>query len=130
MTISPVISKNYQTKAESNVTIIFQARSRMRSPLVRVAYVLAFLAVAGYAIVTLRGPRGIAALVEKQHSIRQLEHQNQLLHQEIERRRERINRLIDNPTEQELEIRERLKLVQPRDKVYIIGSPDQKPAGK
>ena len=102
----------------------------MKSPLVRVAYVLAFLAVAGYAIVTLRGPRGIAALVDKQHSIQQLERQNLLLHQEIERQRERINRLIDNPTEQELQIRERLKLVQPRDKVYIIGDPAQKPAGK
>ena len=102
----------------------------MRSPLVRVAYVLVFLAVAGYALVTLRGPRGITALMEKQHAIQQLEHQNQLLNQEIERRRERINRLIGNPTEQELEIRERLKLVQPRDKVYIIGDPTQKPAGK
>ena len=102
----------------------------MRSPLVRVAYVLAFLAVAGYALVTLRGPRGIAALIEKQHTIQQLEQQNQVLHQDIERRRERINRLMDNPTEQELEIRERLKLVQPRDKVYIIGEPGEKPAGK
>jgi cell division protein FtsB len=102
----------------------------MRSPFARVAYVLAFLAVAGYALVTLRGPRGIAALVDKQHSIQQLERQNLLLHQEIERRRERISRLIGNPTEQELEIRERLKLVQPRDKVYIIGQPDQKPAQK
>lgn len=102
----------------------------MRSPLVRVAYVVAFLAVAGYAFVTLRGPRGISALVDKQHSIQQMERQNLLLHQEIERRRERINRLIGNPTEQELEIRERLKLVQPRDKVYIIGEPGAKPAGK
>lgn len=102
----------------------------MRSPFARVAYVLAFLAVAGYALVTLRGPRGIAALVDKQHSIQQLERQNLLLHQEIERRRERISRLIGNPTEQELEIRERLKLVQPRDKVYIIGQPDQKPTKK
>jgi cell division protein FtsB len=102
----------------------------MRSPFVRVAYVLAFLAVAGYALVTLRGPRGIAALVDKQRSIQQLERQNLLLHQEIERRRGRINRLIGNPTEQELEIRERLKLVQPHDKVYIIGQPDQQPPQK
>jgi cell division protein FtsB len=103
----------------------------MRSPYARIAYVLAFLAVAGYAIVTLRGPRGIASLVDKQHQIQQLERQNLLLHQEIERRRERITRLIDNPTEQELEIRERLKLVQPHDKVYITGQPDQKqPAQK
>lgn len=102
----------------------------MRSPFARVAYVLAFLVVAGYAFITLRGPRGIAALVDKQHSIQQLEKQNLELHQEIERRRERINRLIGNPTEQELQIRERLKLVQPRDKVYIIGQPDQKPAQK
>jgi len=102
----------------------------MRSPFARLAYVLAFLAVAGYALITLRGPRGITALIDKQHQIQQLERQNLLLHQEIERRRERIGRLIDNPTEQELEIRERLKLVQPRDKVYITGQPDQQPAGK
>ena len=44
---------------------------------------------------------------------------------EVARDVETINRLIDNPTEQELQIRERLKLVQPRDKVYIIGQPDQ-----
>ena len=102
----------------------------MRLPFARIAYVLAFLAVAGYALVTLRGARGIPALIEKQHQIQQLERQNLLLHQEIERRHERIGRLIDNPTEQELEIRERLKLVQPRDKVYITGQPDQKPAEK
>jgi cell division protein FtsB len=114
-------------KAATNATIMFQARSRMRSPFARVAYVLAFLAVAGYALVTLRGPRGVTALIEKQHQIQQLERQNELLHQEIEHRRERINRLIDNPTEQELQIRERLKLVQPRDKVYITGKPDQTP---
>lgn len=124
------MEKNYETNPESNVTIMFQARCRMKSPFVRVAYVLAFLAVAGYALVTLRGPRGIAALFDKQHTIQQLERQNLLLHQEIERRRERINRLIGNPTEQELEIRERLKLVQPHDKVYIIGPSDQKPAQK
>lgn len=97
----------------------------MRSPFARVAYVLAFLAVAGYALVTLRGPRGFGALIDKQYQIQQLEKQNQLLHQEIERRRERIGRLIDNPTEQELQIRERLKLVRPHDKVYITGEPDQ-----
>jgi cell division protein FtsB len=102
----------------------------MKSPFARVAYVSVFLAVAGYALVTLRGPRGIAALVDKQHQIQDLERQNLLLHQDIERRREHIHRLIGNPTEQELEIRERLKLVQPRDKVYIIGQPDPKPAGK
>ncbi len=102
----------------------------MKSPLVRVAYILAFLAVAGYALVTLRGPRGIAALVDKERTIQQLEHQNLQLHQEIERRRERINRLTDNPTEQELEIRERLKLVAPRDKVYVIGQPGRKPPSK
>ena len=102
----------------------------MRLPFARIAYVLAFLAIAGYALVTLRGPRGIAALIDKQHTIQQLERQNLLLHQDIERRRERIHRLISNPVEQELEIRERLKLVQPRDKVYITGQPESKPARK
>ncbi|HZP16687.1 MAG TPA: septum formation initiator family protein [Terriglobales bacterium] len=96
----------------------------MRAPLLRIAYVLVFLAVGGYAFFTLRGPRGIAALLDKQRAIDQIERQNQQLYQDIKLRRERINRLIGNPTEQELRIREELKLVQPHDKVYIIGQPD------
>lgn len=98
----------------------------MKVSLAKFAYVVAFLMVVSYAFVTLRGPHGVSALMEKRRQIHEMEERNLRLDQEIERKREHIKRLVDNPGEQELEIRERLKLVNPTDKVYIIGEPDQK----
>jgi cell division protein FtsB len=92
----------------------------MRAPLVRFVSVLTLLVIVGYAVVTLRGPRGIAAYFEKQRQIHQLEKRNAAMAQEIERKRERLDRLAKDPAEQELEIRERLKLVHPKDKVFIL----------
>jgi cell division protein FtsB len=98
----------------------------MKAPVVRFAYLLAFLGVAAYAFVTLRGPRGISALTDKQRQIQAMEKRNAETAKEIERMREHIQRLTDNPAQQELEIRERLKLVHPGEKVYITGEPEKK----
>ena len=98
----------------------------MKASLAKFAYVVAFLLVVSYAFVTLRGPRGISALIEKRHQIQEMEDRNLRLNREIERKREHIKRLVDNPGEQELEIRERLKLVNPKDKVFITGDPEKK----
>ena len=95
----------------------------MKAPLTRFAYLVAFLAVSGYALVTLRGPNGLHALVEKQAQIKALEKRNADLAREIERKREHIWRLGHDPDEQEREIRERYKLVKPGEKVYITGQP-------
>jgi cell division protein FtsB len=95
----------------------------MKSNLARFAYAIVFLMLASYAIVTLRGPRGFHALIEKQGQIQEMEKRNAELARDVERERERIKRLTDNPAEQDLEIRERLKLVHPGEKVYITGSP-------
>jgi cell division protein FtsB len=84
---------------------------------------VAVLLAGSYALVTLRGPKGLPALYEKRTQIREMEKRNQTLTRDIERKREHIRRLADNPGEQELEIRERLKLVRPNEKVYIIGDP-------
>jgi cell division protein FtsB len=92
----------------------------MKAPFVRSAYTVTLLLVAGYALITLSGPRGITAWLDKQSQIHQLEKRNAGLAQEIERKRERIKRLGNNPAEQELEIRDRLKLVHPKDKVFIV----------
>ncbi len=70
---------------------------------------------------TLRG--GIPALIQKQGEIRTLEKQNADLAREIEFRRERIQRLREDESEQELEIRQRLKLVRPGEKVFILQEP-------
>ena len=70
---------------------------------------------------TLRG--GIPALIQKQGEIRTLEKQNADLAREIEFRRERIQRLREDESGQELEIRQRLKLVRPGEKVFILQEP-------
>jgi cell division protein FtsB len=95
----------------------------MKAPLVRLAYAVTLFLIVGYAVITLRGPRGIGAWFGKQRQIHQLEQRNAGLAQEIERKREHIKRLNDAPAQQELEIRERLKLVHPKDKVFIIEQP-------
>jgi cell division protein FtsB len=81
------------------------------------------LVAASYALITLRGPHGVPALIQKQNEIRQLEKQNADLAREIESRRQRIQRLREDESEQELEIRQRLKLVRPGEKVFILQDP-------
>lgn len=98
----------------------------MKLPLSRFAYLIALLVVSTYAYVTLRGPHGIRALMDKQREIHQMEKQNSDAAKEIERMREHLDRLSNDPAEQELEIRQRLKLVHPGEKVYVTGDPDKK----
>ena len=93
----------------------------MKSNLTRLVYAIVFILVAGYAAITLRGPKGFHALLEKQAQIQEQEKRNAELTRDLERERERIKRLAENPAEQDLEIRERLKLVHPGEKVYITG---------
>ena len=98
-----------------------KAGSCMKSNFTRFAYVVVFILAAAYALIALRGPKGVHALIEKQAQIQEMERRNAELTRDIERQRERIKRLADNPAEQDLEIRERLKLVHPGEKVYITG---------
>ena len=95
----------------------------MRSSVAKLGYAVAVLVAASYALVTLRGPQGVPALIERQSQIRTLEKQNADLAREIEFRRERIQRLQQDESEQELEIRQRLKLVRPGEKVFILQDP-------
>ncbi|HLK69126.1 MAG TPA: septum formation initiator family protein [Bryobacteraceae bacterium] len=98
----------------------------MKVSIGRYAYLIAFFTVSGYAFVTLRGPKGVHALFEKQTQIHEMEKRNADLDKEIERKRERIRRLDENASEQELEIRSRLKLIHPNEKVFITGTPEKK----
>ena len=96
----------------------------MRPSLTRFAYVIAFLLAIGYAVFTLRG--GIPALVEKRRQIQELEKRNAGLAREIELKREHLSRLRDSREQQELEIRERLKLAKPGEKVFILQDEENK----
>ncbi|MCL5742516.1 MAG: hypothetical protein M1541_01120 [Acidobacteria bacterium] len=65
--------------------------------------------------------------MEKRQEIQLLEKRNADLAREIELKREKINRLRDSQSEQELEIRQNLKLVRPGEKVFILQDQDSKP---
>jgi len=76
--------------------------------------------VGGYGWIALHGPQGIQALVEKRRQIRELEDQNATMARENERRKDRIHRLEDSSSEQEMEIRKQLKLLRPGETTFIL----------
>jgi cell division protein FtsB len=96
----------------------------MKAPFTRIFYVIVFLTVVTYAFVAF--PKGMHAWQEKQRQIQEMEKRNAVAAQEVERRKEHIKRLTDNPAEQELEIRRRLKLAHPDEKIYILSEPEKK----
>ena len=92
----------------------------MKISAVRVAYTAVVLAGIVYAFAELRGPNGIQGMLEKRHQVHDLEVSNEQLTKELAQKQERIQRLENDPREQEMEIRERLKLASPNEKIFII----------
>ncbi len=93
----------------------------MKAPLTRFTYVMLFLAAVSYAFFAF--PKGVHAWQEKQQQVLEMEKRNAELARDVERQKEHINRLNNNPADQELEIRKRLKLLHPDEKLYIMGDP-------
>ena|SRR2546426_940370 len=91
----------------------------MKSSVIRFAYALALGIAVVYAFYTMRGPHGISAYTHKRQEIRELEERNAALARENQLKREYIERLRLSQQEQELEIRRRLKLVKPNEKVFM-----------
>jgi cell division protein FtsB len=73
-----------------------------------------------YGWIALRGPQGVEALLDKHREIRALEEQNATVAREIERRKERIRRLKESQSEQDMEIRKQLKLLRPGETTFIL----------
>ena len=86
----------------------------------------AVLLILGYAFFALQGSQGIPGLMDKRRQIQELEKRNAGLAREIEEKRAHIDRLRENQSDQELEIRERLKLVKPDEKVFILQDQQKK----
>jgi cell division protein FtsB len=82
-----------------------------------------FAAIGIFALVILRGPNGLPALAEKRKEIQTLQEQNASLDADNKHKRARIEKLKNSRAEQELEIRERLKLLRPGETQFIV--PDQ-----
>jgi cell division protein FtsB len=98
----------------------------MRNQALKGIYAIVLVAGIVYAFVELRGPSGIGALMQRRALVSQFEVENQKLNQELQHRQDRIQRLEQNPTEQEFEIRQRLKLAKPGEKIYILEPGDKK----
>ncbi len=92
----------------------------MKSSLRTAASVLAILLIGTYGVVALRGPQGVPALLEKQREIRRLQEQNTDLQRDVQAKRLRIDRLKHSPSEQQNEIRKRLKMLRRGEKEFIL----------
>ncbi|MEO8127765.1 MAG: septum formation initiator family protein [Bryobacteraceae bacterium] len=86
-------------------------------------YLTLFVMLAVFAAIVLRGPQGIPVLMEKRREIRVLQEQNADLQNDNDRKRDRIVRLNDSQAEQELEIRNRLKLLRKGETSFILPEP-------
>ena len=103
----------------------------MKASLTRFVYIVVFLVAVAYAFFAF--PQGMHAWQDKQRQIQEMEKRNDSLAKQVERQKDYINRLKNNPAAQELEIRKRLKLLHPEEKQYITGDPEtpaKPPAGK
>lgn len=96
---------------------IFRSLSRHRGWMVGLTLVL------GYAWMAFWGPQGIQSLIEKHRQISQLEQQNAEKARQNQALRERIQRLQDSGSEQELEIRKELKLLRPGETTFLLPDP-------
>lgn len=95
----------------------------MTSSFTRIAGVVALLLLAGYAFIALQGQQGIPGLMDKRRQIREYEKKNADLARKIEEQRARIDRYSDSSSGPEMEIRQRLKLVKPDEKVFVLQDP-------
>jgi len=99
----------------------------MSSSVRRAVIIIVFALIGAYGLAELRGPQGLPALKDRWNEIRQFEEENANLQRENDYRRDRIKKLESSPSEQELEIRKKLKLLRPGETSFIL--PDQpKPA--
>jgi cell division protein FtsB len=100
----------------------------VKSPAIKSIYAAVVLSGVIYAFVVLRGPNGIPGLRAKQAMIHEYEQSNQKMQRQIEEKQERIKRLQEdsgNTPELEYEIRNRLKLAKPGEKIYILDDKKQ-----
>ena len=79
-----------------------------------------------YGWMFLSGPQGLQTLIEKRREIRQLEERNANIKLENDRRKDRIRRLQESRSEQEMEIRKQLKLQRPGETTFILPESEQK----
>jgi cell division protein FtsB len=100
----------------------------MNNSVRRAILLIACALIGAYGLVELRSPQGIPALKDRWTEIRKLEEENANLQRENDYRRERIKKLESNTSEQELEIRKKLKLLRPGETSFILPPQPKQPS--
>ena len=96
----------------------------MRLSLGKIIFGCVLLGGATYGIAMLRSTHSLATFEEKRRQIELLERENQELHRDIASRQSHLDRLQKNPDELKLEIQNKLKLVEPGSKQFILQDGD------
>ena len=99
----------------------------LRSILRPLAIVAALAGLAAYATIMLRGPQGLTALQEKREEIRALQEKNANLARDIAAKKQRIERLKNDPRTQEFVIKQRTGMVHKGDTDFKIPRSSSKP---
>jgi cell division protein FtsB len=86
----------------------------------RAGWLVAATVMLVYGWIAIHGPQGLQALIEKHREISQLEAENAEKSRQNETLRDRIQRLADSPSEQEMEIRRQLKLLRPGETTFLL----------
>ncbi len=102
----------------------------MNTSVRRAIFLIVFALIGAYGLMELRSPQGIPALRQRWTEIRKLEEDNANLQRENNYRRERIKKLESSASEQELEIRKKLKLLRPGETSFILPPQPQQPESK
>src|SRR4051794_24396162 len=89
---------------QSRLDVTMISHTSMKISVVKTVYAFIVLCGIVYAFVALRGPNGIPALMDKRRQVQEFEVGNEQLHREIEQKQGRIQRLQNDPREQEIEI--------------------------
>jgi hypothetical protein len=99
------------------------SRGILKAAARRTGWAAAFTLALAYGWLALRGPQGLPALIEKHREIRRLEEQNAIQAHDNQLLRERVQRLGNSHSEQEMEIRKQLKLLRPGETEFILPDP-------
>ncbi len=92
----------------------------MKIPLKTFLSTLALVLAACWVLSTLHGSGGISMVLEKRREIRELQEQNANLQREIEYKQKRIRSLSEDHTEQELAVRQQLRLLKKRETTFVL----------
>ncbi len=89
-------------------------------------FLAAILLLGGYSYFTLR--ERVPALLEKREEIRRQQENNIEIGRENDYKRERIKKLSESPSQQDLEIRKKLKMLHENETEFILPGETKQPA--